>query len=65
VAGDAQDLREGLLVEVVPDDTRRGAVQGRLAALDWNEVGVRRTHPACGEVVVHFPRLGYRVTAVE
>ena len=41
-----------------------GAVQGTLVALDWNEVAVRRSHPRCGEVVVHFPRLGYRVRAI-
>jgi glutathione S-transferase len=60
--GDAQSLRAGMRVEVAPDDTRRGAVQGTLVALDWNEVAVQRTHAACGEVVVHLPRLGYRVT---
>jgi hypothetical protein len=49
-------------VEVAPDDTRRGAVQGTLVALDWNEIGLSRDHPQCGSVVVHFPRLGYRIT---
>jgi hypothetical protein len=34
-------------------------------ALDWNEIGVAREHPQCGEVVVHFPRLGYRVTPLD
>jgi hypothetical protein len=52
-------------VEVTADDTRRGAVQGTLAALDWNEVGVSRTDARCGNVVVHFPRLGYRVTGLD
>jgi glutathione S-transferase len=64
-AGDAQDLQAGMLVEVAPDDTRRGAVQGRLVSLDWNEVGVARSHEQCGDVVVHFPRLGYRVTRLD
>jgi glutathione S-transferase len=64
-ADDAQELQAGMLVEVAPDDTRRGAVQGRLASLDWNEVGVSRSHPRCGDVVVHFPRLGYRVTRLD
>jgi glutathione S-transferase len=65
VDGDALSLRSGARVEVVPDDTRRGAVQGTLVALGWNEVAVRRTHTKCGEVVVHFPRLGYRVTRLD
>jgi glutathione S-transferase len=58
-------LRAGMRVEVAPDDTRRGAVQGTLVALDWNEIGVSRTHAQCGSVVVHFPRLGYRVTGLD
>jgi glutathione S-transferase len=61
----AQDLHFGMQVEVTPDDTRRGAVRGKLVALDWNEVGVSRSHAQCGDVVVHFPRLGYRVTPLD
>jgi hypothetical protein len=26
---------------------------------------VLRNDPRCGEVIVHFPRLGYRVTPLE
>ena len=52
-------------VEVAPDDTRRGAVRGA----SWRSTGtrsaVRRSHAQCGEVVVHFPRLGYRVTPLD
>jgi hypothetical protein len=33
-------------------------------ASDWNGISVRRQHPKCGEVVVHFPRVGYRVSRV-
>jgi hypothetical protein len=28
-----------------------------------HEVAVRRSDPAVGDVVVHFPRIGYRVSA--
>ena len=62
---DAQGLKAGMAVEVMPDDTRRGAVRGAVAGASVNEIAVRREHPRCGEVVVHFPRLGYRVTRVE
>jgi glutathione S-transferase len=65
VDDEALDLSFGKRVEVAPDDTRRGAVSGRLVALDWNEIGVAREHAQCGEVVVHFPRLGYRVTPLD
>jgi len=61
---DAQGLPPGAEVEVVPDDTQRGAVRGRVAALGPNEIAIARSHPRCGEVVVHFPRLGYRVRPV-
>ena len=59
---DALGLVAGEPVEVVPDDTRRGAVRGTVHASDWNGISVRREHPDCGEVVVHFPRVGYRVS---
>lgn len=62
VANDPLGLAAGDEVEVSPDDTRRGAVRGRLVGLDWETVAVGRSHERCGEVVVHFPRLGYRVT---
>ena len=51
-------------VEVLPDDTQRGAVRGRVVAAGANEIAVERSHPRCGTVVVHFPRLGYRVRPV-
>jgi glutathione S-transferase len=63
-AGDAQGLSVGTEVEVLPDDTQRGAVRGRVVAAGSNEIAVERSHPRCGTVVVHFPRLGYRVRPV-
>ena len=65
VDGDAQALAAGMQVEVTPDDTRRGVIRGTLVGLDWNEIAVRHAHAACGEVVVHFPRLGYRVRRLD
>jgi glutathione S-transferase len=65
VPTDALPLRAHMRVEVSPDDTRRGATRGELVSLDWNEVGVLRDDPRCGQVIVHFPRLGYRVSALD
>ncbi|MFO1406931.1 MAG: glutathione S-transferase family protein [Steroidobacteraceae bacterium] len=62
--GDALGLAAGEVVEVVPDDTSRGVVRGAVHAADWNGISIHRTHPRCGEVVVHFPRVGYRVSRV-
>lgn len=64
-AVDARSLAAGLEVEVLPDDTQRGGVRGRVVAAEANEIAVERTHPRCGKVVVHFPRLGYRVRRIE
>jgi glutathione S-transferase len=62
---DAQGLKAGMTVEVMPDDTKRGTVRGTVAGASVNEITVRRQHPKCGEVVVHFPRLGYRVMRID
>ncbi|MCU0976306.1 MAG: glutathione S-transferase family protein [Steroidobacteraceae bacterium] len=61
---DPQGLRAGQRVEVSPDDTRRGAVHGELVIATAGEIAVRRRGDAVGEVVIHFPRLGYRVDPV-
>ena len=47
---------------VVPDDYGFDPVVGDLVASSLNEVAVRRRDPAAGEVVVHFPRIGFRVS---
>jgi glutathione S-transferase len=63
-ARDAQGLQAGYVVDVMPDDTRRGAVRGAVHVATANEIAIRREHPRAGEVIVHFPRLGYRVVRV-
>ncbi len=62
---DAQGLAAGQPVEVAPDDTRRGAVCGEIVIATVDEVAVRRRDQAVGEVIVHFPRLGYRVAPLD
>ncbi len=59
---DVQGLFAGMEVEVAPDDTQRGGVRGTVVTATCNEIAVLRTDARCGDVVVHFPRLGYRVT---
>jgi glutathione S-transferase len=61
-ADDVQGLRAGERVEVAPDDTQRGGVQGTIVSVSARGISVLRSDPRCGDVVVHFPRLGYRVT---
>ena len=50
-------------VAVVPDDYGFDPVEGRLRALDTHRVAVERRDNELGELVVHFPRIGYRVLA--
>jgi glutathione S-transferase len=49
----------GSVVAVRPDDYRTEEVVGELVLADRNELAVHRVGDQAGEVVVHFPRLGY------
>ena len=60
-AGDRLGLAAGDPVAVRPDDYARDDVAGRLVVLTAERVAVARHHPDVGDVVVHFPRLGYRI----
>jgi glutathione S-transferase len=59
--GDAQALRAGMRVRVIADDTRRGEVEGEVTIALPDRVSIRRVDRRVGEVVVHFPRRGYRI----
>ena len=61
---DPAGLRAGQQVTVTPDDYGKVPVQGELVTLRYDEVAVRREDPRAGTVVVHFPRVGYRVEYV-
>lgn len=60
-SADPLGLRVGEPVVVTPDDYGKVPVAGELVTLQLHEVAVRRTDPKAGTVVVHFPRIGYRV----
>ena len=62
---DPLHLAAGQRVSVEPEDTRRGAVEGELLIMQANELVIRRHGDGVGEVLVHFPRLGYTVTALD
>jgi len=61
---DAQGLQAGRLVDISPDDTRRGVVRGRLHVVAADRVVIRPSADLSYGQLVHFPRLGYRVTPV-
>lgn len=60
---DVDGVGVGDLVQVSATDYGVDPVVGVLANADADSVAVRRTDPRAGEVVVHFPRFGYRMTA--
>lgn len=62
--GDPNGLVPGMRVHVVPDDYGFDPVEGELVASSRHEVALRREAPEVGEVVVHFPRAGFRVTEI-
>jgi glutathione S-transferase len=62
---DPQGLSPGMKVTIAPDlDGGEEAVAGRIRAVDRETVAVLRESPETGQVCVHFPRVGYRVTPV-
>jgi glutathione S-transferase len=58
---DALGLAAGERVVVAPDDYGRDPVAGSLVTLTVHEVAIRRESTEAGPVVVHFPRIGYRI----
>ena len=61
-ASEPNGVALGARVAVVPDDYGFDPVSGEVVALSAHEIAVRRTDPQLGDMVVHFPRIGFRVT---
>lgn len=53
------DPRPGERARVRPGDNAKDWVEGEVRFIDANEIALSRHDPLVGEVVVHFPRLGY------
>jgi glutathione S-transferase len=62
-SGDPSGLAAGQRVSVTPDDYGKQPVEGDLVTLDREHVALRRQDERAGDVVVHFPRIGYVVAA--
>lgn len=61
--GDPQGLAPGQMVAVVPDvDGGDPSVDGRVVAVGMDSIAIARSAPEVGDIVVHFPRVGYRIT---
>ena len=61
---DPDGLTPGIEVAVAAIDYGKNPIAGVLVASSAQRVAIRRSDPAVGEVVVHFPRAGFSVTRV-
>ncbi|MDH3638827.1 MAG: glutathione S-transferase family protein [Gammaproteobacteria bacterium] len=60
---DPQQLRPGMRVTIVPEgDGGDPPVMGDIVRTAIDQVAIRRSDPQVGNVVVHFPRVGYRIS---
>jgi hypothetical protein len=59
-----EDPPLGTRVRMRADDYARDPVEGELVFLDATEIALRRHDEHVGEIVVHFPRLGYDLRPV-
>ena len=66
VLGGAADpvFPAGTEVSIVPDDYGQEETRGRVARVSADEIVVLRTDPEVGEMAVHYPRAGYRISPV-
>lgn len=60
-ANDPSGLKAGQKLSVTPDDTGKVPVAGTLVGLTADRISIARNDPRVGDVVVHFPRVGFIV----
>lgn len=61
---DTHGVALGERVAIMPTDYALDPVEGELVISTDNEFAVRRTDPLAGEVVVHFPRIGFQLKKI-
>lgn len=60
----AEDPQPGTNVRIRADDYGKDTIEGELVLIDAEEIVLRRHDARVGEIVVHFPRLGYDLRAI-
>jgi len=58
---DPNGIRPGDAIHVTADDYGAEQVAGAAVVVSAQEIALRREDPSVGEVIVHFPRAGYRI----
>ncbi|MFZ0889010.1 MAG: glutathione S-transferase family protein [Candidatus Binataceae bacterium] len=61
---DPNGLEPGMKVSVTADDYGFEAVRGTVVALSTYEIAIEREEPTLGKIVVHFPKVGFRIQRV-
>jgi len=61
---DFEARKVGDRVRVLADEPVKTPIEGEIVSLSVHHIAIRRRDPELGEVVVHFPRLGYVVTGI-
>lgn len=61
---DPLGITAGARVAVSPNDYAEVNVVGELVATTVRSLSIRREDPRVGEVIVHFPKIGYRIEAI-
>lgn len=62
---DPDGLALGDYVSVMPIDYGRNPVEGQLVVSSVEEIAVKREDDLVGEVIVHFPRMGFEVRKLD
>ena len=63
-AADPQGLQVGMSVSVAPlTNSGETGVIGKIRSVSRDRIALARHDERCGDVVVHFPRVGYRVSS--
>ncbi len=58
---DPNALKSGMKVSVTADDYGFDPVTGAIVASSTYEIAIEREEPALGKIVVHFPKVGFRI----
>lgn len=64
-AGDVHGIAPGRRVRIAATDYGTDPVEGELALATSDELALRRHDERAGEVVVHFPRIGFQMTGAD
>ena len=62
---EGREFASGDTVEITPTDYGFDPSAGDIVMFDANEVAIYRRDPRAGEVLVHFPRIGYHIRKIE